>query len=113
MINRTYKIDGIEYSTMPNYLEKDGLMRPVIAEHFNIEVIDVEVEVVEPPALTAIKSVLADEISALNVKYPALELTANDTIMTAIPKLLGVGALKDEVVYLKMLYDTVKEVQAQ
>jgi hypothetical protein len=67
----------------------------------------------EPPALTAIKSVLADEISALNVKYPELLLTADDTVLSAIPKLLAVRALKDEVVYLKMLYDTVKEVQAQ
>ncbi len=70
-----------------------------------------KVEYVEPAALTAIKSVLAAEIDSLNAKYPALELTATDTILSAIPKLLGVGALKDEVVYLKMLFDTVKEVQ--
>lgn len=71
------------------------------------------IDVTEPLALTAIKSVLSDEISALNVKYPELLLTADDTVLSAIPKLLAVKALKDEVVYLKMLYDTVKEVQAQ
>lgn len=63
----------------------------------------------DPPAVTALKSILQDEITVLNVKYPALELTAADTILSAIPKLLSVEALKGEVVYLKMLYDTVQE----
>jgi hypothetical protein len=68
-------------------------------------------DIPEPAALTAIKSVLASEIDSLNAKYPTLALTADDTILSAIPKLLGVEALKSEVVYLKMLYDTVKEAQ--
>lgn len=68
-----------------------------------------EMIIPQSPALTAIKSVLAAEIAALNLKYTSLELTSTDTILSAIPKLLAVEALKSEVVYLKMLYDTVKE----
>jgi hypothetical protein len=61
----------------------------------------------------AIKGALAGEIASLNQKYNLLNLSITDSVASAIPKLLAVGALKDEVVYLKMLYDTVKEVQAQ
>jgi hypothetical protein len=104
---KKYIIDGQEFETIPNYLAKDNFMRPVTPENFTIQ--EIEYEVAEPAALTAIKGVLASEIDKLNIKYPALELTADDTILSAIPKLLAVEALKDEVVYLKMLYDTVKE----
>ena len=46
----------------------------------------------EHPAVTALKSILLDEITVLNAKYSGLELLITDSPAQAIPKLLAVQA---------------------
>lgn len=43
----TYLIDGKEFTTLPAYLEKDGYMKPVTPENFNIQVVETEIDEAE------------------------------------------------------------------
>lgn len=61
------------------------------------------------PALTALQAALAAEIDSLNTLYPTLNLTVNDTLATAIPKLFAAGVTKAEANYLNTLYQAIKE----
>jgi hypothetical protein len=72
-----YIIDGVEYANKPAYLEKDGLMRPVIAEHFNIEVI-------ETPEATAEQLALAQNIFTKLQIRRAMRVIGNEAILDGL-----------------------------
>ncbi|MFA6102172.1 MAG: hypothetical protein WCV67_03150 [Victivallaceae bacterium] len=57
---------------------------------------------------TALEAALAAEIASLNTLYPELNLTVNDTLATAIPKLFAAGVTKAEANYLNTLYQAIK-----
>lgn len=44
MQKKTFKIDGVPYDTLPNYLEKDGFQRPVTPENFTIQTVETEID---------------------------------------------------------------------
>ncbi len=104
----SYRIDGVEYSAIPPYLEKDGFIRPVIAEFFNIE--EIEVDITDSPQRITLKEKLSEKIDALNLEYPELGLSISDGEDTAILKIVASGMTEAESVYLEMLYRKLQEV---
>jgi hypothetical protein len=63
----------------------------------------------EPPAVTALKSILQDEITVLNAKYTGLELLITDSPAQAIPKLLMVQAQISDCNRIDLLYRYILE----
>lgn len=67
------------------------------------------VEVPDSPAVTALKSILLDEITILNAKYSGLELLITDSPAQAIPKLLMVQAQISDCNRIDLLYRYILE----
>ena len=55
MIKKTYVINGKKFASVPDYLEKNGLMCPVTSDNFTIQIVETEIDDLE------IKQAAADE----------------------------------------------------
>ncbi len=61
--------------------------------------------------LTALKILLSAKIDTLNAKYAKLNLSTDDTLVLAVPKLISAGVAESDVVYLNTLYQAIREAQ--
>lgn len=54
MIKKTYVINGKKFASVPDYLEKNGLMCPVTSDNFTIQIVETEIDDLEIKQAAAI-----------------------------------------------------------
>jgi hypothetical protein len=78
-------IDGKGFATIPAYLEKDGLMKPVTAENFTIEA--VEIPELKPEEIQALKTLKLKQAEnaflSIVMQVPNVAVGDNSDVLTA------------------------------